>query len=768
MTPGKLKLFCCPWLRLGILAVSVLPFQLHPTLASVQVFYDTSARPVGFAISEIRRALAARGQQLLEYPLNQFHRPGSQLTFVITATPSDSKRIAELLAVRPLHSTRWQAYSIRKKAEASGLTIAVLAADSLGAMYGGLDLAEAIAHGTVEQLGDSDHDPYIERRGIKFNIPLDARTPSYSDNSDAAQNNIPVMWDFDFWREFLDEMARCRFNVLTLWNLHPFPSLVKVPEYPDVALNDVMRTTVPMDDSFRGNGSDMVRPEILENLEVVRKMTIDEKIQFWRDVIQYAHDRGIEVYWFTWNIFTWGATGKYGITPDQDNPRTIDYFRATIREMVLTYPLLAGFGITAGENMQNRDDEFSKEKWLWRAYGEGIRDAMKLQPGRDIRLIHRFHQTALSQILQEWQQYPGTFELSFKYAIAHMYSIPNPPFIKEALPFLSPKLRTWLTVRDDDYYSFRNGDPDYARDFIRNMPVSVMAGYYIGPDGYIWGREFLSKNPDRPRQLVIKKRWFNFRIWGRLSYEPDLPNALFEQMLAARFPQVPARTLYEAFTTASKIFPQMTRFFWGDIDVRWFPEACLSHPRWRGFYTVRDFILQPTMPGSNILNILEWRRRHLNGESIRQMTPLQVADNLQKYSEKTLQLVHELRSAASSDKELRETLGDFKAMAHLGLYYAEKIRGAAYLALFDKTDNETFRQQSIEHLRRALSHWLDYSSAYLLQYEQPKLYNRVGWVNIPALKEKVQQDIHMVETWKSGTIPDTATLPRQADRPFRR
>jgi hypothetical protein len=40
------------------------------------------------------------------------------------------------------------------------------------------------------------------------------------------------MWSMDFWREFLDEMARDRYDVLSLWNLHPFPSLVRVPEYP--------------------------------------------------------------------------------------------------------------------------------------------------------------------------------------------------------------------------------------------------------------------------------------------------------------------------------------------------------------------------------------------------------------------------------------------------------------------------------------------------------------------------------------------------------
>ncbi len=220
-------------------------------------------------------------------------------------------------------------------------------------MYGGLDLAEAIRLGTLSELKEVDRAPFIARRGIKFNIPLDARTPSYSDAGDAAQQNIPEMWSLDFWHEFLDEMARQRFNVLSLWNLHPFPSLVKVPEYPDVALDDVMRTTVTFDASYSLSGTDMVRPSHLAHLATVKTMTIDEKIRFWREVMQYAHDRGIEVYLFTWNIFVWGAEGKYGITSDQANPVTIDYFRKSVRETLLTYPLLAGFGITAGEHMRN-------------------------------------------------------------------------------------------------------------------------------------------------------------------------------------------------------------------------------------------------------------------------------------------------------------------------------------------------------------------------------------------------------------------------------
>jgi len=70
----------------------------------------------------------------------------------------------------------------------------------------------------------------------KMNIPLDARTPSYDDTGDSAMWNIPTVWDFSFWQGHLDAMARHRYNALTLWNPHPFPSLVKLPDFPEVAM----------------------------------------------------------------------------------------------------------------------------------------------------------------------------------------------------------------------------------------------------------------------------------------------------------------------------------------------------------------------------------------------------------------------------------------------------------------------------------------------------------------------------------------------------
>jgi hypothetical protein len=734
----------------------------QPLLA---LFYDPAVPQLAFAASEIAHSAP---RALPAFPVERLSSASCSLCIVMASGASQSASLVQQLGVSPLRSGREQSYGIRRPMHSGKDIIVVLAADAAGAMYGGLDVAEAMRLGMLADLKDSDHSPRIERRGIKFNIPLDARTPSYSDNSDAAQANIPEMWSFDFWRSFLDEMARHRYNVLSLWNLHPFPSLVKVPEYPDVALADVKRTRIRMDDSYSHSGDDMVRPAILADLETVKAMSIGDKIRFWRDVMQYAMDRGIRLYLFTWNIFTYGADGKYGITAEQTNPATIAYFRASVRDLVLTYPLLAGIGITAGEHMSDLKGDFSKEKWLWKSYGEGVRDALQIQPGRDFRLIHRYHQSGQTEILNEFRDYPGPLDLSFKYSIAHMYSIPNPPFIQELLPNLPAGKRTWLTVRNDDVYSFRWGDPAYAREYIRNLPgPDKVAGFYMGPDGYTWGREFLSTEPDIPRQPVISKQWYSFQLWGRLSYEPDLPDSFFIRTLAERYPKADSAKLFRAWADASQVFPLITRFFWGDIDLRWFPEACLSHPRYHGYFTVRDFIEGDSMPGSGVLNILDWRRAMLAKEKVVGTTPLDIAAQLEERASRALEALPSLRVSVQ-DKELRLTLGDIEAMSDLALYYAGKIRGAAALALFDGSSEDPKKQEALRYLQAAAEHWRSYSRAYTAQYTQPHLYNRVGIVDIPALTKKALEDVEIARQWKPGTVVDEKIKRRSADQPFRK
>ena len=712
--------------------------------AEIGLYYRPGVPQIEFAVAEIRAALQASGQTSTVAALERLAQAGQTVRIAIAASPEEAQSLASSLkleGVAPVLGA--ESYALRRAGAAGQTTYAVLAADASGAMYGGLDIAEGQRLGTLDALVSESrvHSPFITNRGLKFNLPLDFRTPTYSDRATASQANIPEMWSMDFWRAHLDEMARDRYNVLSLWSLHPFPSLVKVPEFPEVALDDVWQGKPDANGRFTEH-------------EVVKRLSIDEKIAFWQEVMRYARERGIAVYLFTWNVFTDGATGKYGITDSMSNPTTIAYTRASVRELVKTYPLLAGIGITAGEHMPGAGDE-QKERWLWSTYGEGVRDALGPKPQRPFRLIHRFHQTGLGAITEQFKNFPGPIDLSFKYSIAHMYSIPNPQMVKPALALMPEGMKMWLTVRNDDIYTFRFGDPDYLRDYVVNMPpAGKLGGFYVGSDGYCLGREFLDRDPGPgPRQAVIEKQWYSFMLLGRLSYDPTLSDALFERILGGRFPGVPPHEIYRTLQFASQTMPLITRFFWGDIDIKWFPEASLKNPAERGYYTVRDFAEGAAMPGANVLNIRQWRanlaaKRPMNGT-----TPLQIADALEGAGRNALLTVEALRKETpkANAVEFRKTLVDCEALGWLALYYAEKVRAACDLALYDQNSDPASQSSAVRHLDAALDAWKHYVAVRDGQY-LPALYGRAGFVDITKLTTNVAADIELARAWKPGSV----------------
>jgi hypothetical protein len=182
---------------------------------------------------------------------------------------------------------------------------------------------------------------------------------------------------------------------------------------------------------------------------------------------------------------------------------------------------------------------------------------------------------------------------------------------------------------------------------------------------------------------------------------------------------------------------------------------------------VRDFIEGQTMPGSGVIPILEWRKRRLAGEDPGGTTPLEIADALEKNSASALAALPELRSPEIG-KELAETLVDIEAMADLEHYYALKIRAAAALALYDRNSDETSKQEAVRNLQSAVEAWRAYAKAYTTNYTQPHLYNRVGFVNIPGLTARAQDDVRIAQQWQPGTVRTDTPRSNAADQPFRK
>lgn len=689
----------------------------------IAVSYDVESPQVQFAVSEIQSALEDNGYEIL--------KEDAENADIIIEIKADASGIEP------------EGFRITKDKG----KISIIAMDEAGAMYGGLELAEQILISGLKGVSDQTQNPYMEMRGTKFNIPLDVRSPSYTDMSDVAQVNIPEMWSFEFWKEYIDNLARYRYNFISLWNLHPFPSMVKVPGYEDVALDDVHRSSYKDFDEYYSNDAiGLSSPEIVDNPEIVKKISIEEKIEFWKKVMAYGKSRNVDFYIMTWNIFLNGVNEKYGMTEDIWNETTKDYFRKSVKEMFLTYPDLNGIGVTVGENM--RDAYELKEDWIYATYAEGLIDAAKELPERNFTFIHRQHMTGAKDILARFRPIEEVgnidFLFSFKYAVAHVMSATkqyrHQQFVED---ITEENMKTIWTLRNDDTYYFRWGAPDFVREFIQNIPYEVSRGYYYGSDQWVWGREFTTKNVSGKRQLEIVKHWYDWMMWGRLGYDPDLDNDRFREILRIHFPDTDVQKLFEAWQEASMIYPVTTGFHWGAADYMWYIEGCKSRPQFTpnetGFHDVNHFIDLPPHKRSGYQSIPDFVEMTVEKGTTELKTPLQVAEMLHTHSDKALGLLESLE--AGGNVELKRTLHDIKTMATLGHYYGYKIAGAAYLGLYRKIKDKEYQDKAITELEGALEAWKKYTDIAMQQNINPIWTNRVGNVDWVKTTDWVEHDI---------------------------
>ncbi|HLN21805.1 MAG TPA: alpha-glucuronidase family glycosyl hydrolase [Bacteroidales bacterium] len=710
----------------GCLVLLLLTLFTAAAPKTINVYTSEKAPQVVFALDELEKALSKKEMSMITLPISSLN--SKQAEYSVFIAREDNRQIKG--KIRRGGELEKEGFRI----VVSGKQIGVIAADDAGLMYGILELSEIIRTSGPQGVKETIQNPYMKIRGVKFNLPLDVRTPTYTDPSDAAQKNMAEMWNFGFWKEYIDSLAKFRYNLVSLWNLHPFPSMVKVPDYPDVALADVRRSTVQWKENYSLNGQHFDDPEIVNNYEVLYKMTIEEKIDFWRKVMAYGKERNVMFYIITWNIFDYGVEGKYGIDDNVDNPVTRDYFRKSVRQMLLTYPDLAGIGLTTGENMYGLSTA-KKEEWAFDTYGKAVLDVAVMQPARQITFIHRQHQTGTPEIAAVFKPLTDQpnidFVFSFKYAQAHVYSSINQPVESFVEDVRKGNGKTLWTLRNDDVYYFRWGAPDYIRSFIKNIPYDISEGFYLGSDQYVWGRDFLSRNTGNNPGTEIAKHWYHFMVWGRLGYNPALTDDRIVNLLSDHFPGINGKSLFTAWQNASMIYPLVTGFHWGYLDFHWYIEAGQSQPDQAltptGYHDVNRFITLPPHPGTGYMSIPDYTEMVLSGKVRKGITPADVAEEILLKSDSALTITDNIKY--TGNPELRYTINDIRSMAYLGKYYGHKIKAATSLHMFRNTLKPADLADAVNELRESALWWRYYSSTSLGIYKNPLWTNRVGYVD---------------------------------------
>lgn len=549
---------------------------------------------------------------------------------------------------------------------------AITGGDERGAMYGALDYAEQIElYGAAR---DKESRPNLGVRALMFNIPLPGT--GYLSEEDLANNQW--FWDLDYWRTFLDMAARNRYNALTFWSAHPFDRMTRIPKYPEA-------TDVPAAE-------------------------LDRNIAFFKKLFQMAGDRGLDVYMVTWNIHVSRAFAKaHNIAASGfDSALVRDYQREAIKALFATYPALTGVGTTVGERMPNMTLR-EKLDYVAETYIAALKEI-----GRPVPFILRYWQSEPEEMaaMLERVKYPGPVYLDIKFNGEHMYSSTRHHVQDQR--WLKLAGRNWKLLwhlRNDCLFILRWGDPDFVRAAVENMSGS--AGFVEGSELDVPGVDRIHTKEAAAHldwRYKFEKHWFRYMLWGRLGYASE-PDTTWRAHYTRRFGAAGA-DIFEATRQASKILPAVTSYHWNYMNGDWYPEGSIgtwntayeqprvNYRRATMYHDIRTYIFNTTIDDS-LTGIPEFIAGKRGGES-----PLEVAARLEGYGRRALELTRAAaRNVERGKKEWACTQLDLEAAGNLGLYHAEKLRGAVDVARVMLNGDEKARPAAVRSLEKSLAAW---------------------------------------------------------------
>jgi hypothetical protein len=398
------------------------------------------------------------------------------------------------------------------------------------------------------------------------------------------------------------------------------------------------------------------------------------------------------------------------------------YLRESVRQVLEEYPDLDGIGISHGEGMAGMTP-LERQQWM-----DDVLIAGMLEADRPVKLIHRVPFSSgvtsgpgVSRNVEEvtrdamerlGNRFEGPIWVEIKFNWSHGHSTPWLVKVhggKLGDTYFEPEPEnykiTWQ-VRNEDFFALRWGVPDFIRRHIGlNGSADYVGGYFIGSETYIPALDYFTAVEEPVDwRWAFERQWLFYKLWGRLLYDPGTPDELFRAAFIRRYgPE--AGSLLRAFSLASSTQLRLASLYDSRWDFTLYSEGFLAlQGEYTKFISVDRLITQPAM-APDYVSVGEYVKTAMTGGVFGndRITPPVLADMLERDNREALRLVEEINIAGNAS--LMYEVADVKTWAYLGLYLAEKLRGAMALQTFRLSGDEAYRLQAIDHLQSALEYW---------------------------------------------------------------
>jgi len=545
-------------------------------------------------------------------------------------------------------SRQEQEFSLRVE----GRSIAIDAGGAVGAMYGLQELAEQIEQQQplpwdmlLGRIHATDQKPFLEVRADNMFIhvyPL-------------------LLHDLAMWRDYIDMLARNRYNLLDLHGAYDlestsfpnlYPMLVHVPEYPQA-------------------GNEAEQRQNLNDL---------------RAIIVYAASRGVRVALMNYSANN-GRGGAFknepsvtGVPPE----KLADYTAKAVALLIQQLPGLYMLGFRVGESTQ-------PATFYQDAYLKGVRDA----GSPNLRLYTRSWQTTKEQLMPIAQAAHNDFDIEIKFNGEHLglpyQAMQGPEYgsysYQDYLDVPAPYRIIWQIRANGTHRFWAWENTDFVRRTVRACRLGHARGFTLEPHTAYFSvypsQYYRSALDIAVYKYIWQKHWMWYYAWGRIGYDPDLPEANLVWQYKQHYGAAGMKA-YQAMQQASRIVPLAYAYRCQGPDQRDFsPETETGNfdtKKGRARQDLLQFAENKPEDRRVFAGIDEFVAEKLAGRADGRMGPFAVARIFADSAARTRILIHAMpHPTGRAAGEWRLLRTDLLAASLLGDYYASRITGMTHL-----------------------------------------------------------------------------------------
>ncbi|MEJ2614640.1 MAG: hypothetical protein P8Z35_06765, partial [Ignavibacteriaceae bacterium] len=506
-------------------------------------------------------------------------------------------------------------------------------------------------------------------------------------------------------------------NVTDAYFLFAYPFLLSVPGY------NVHVPQLP----------DSERDKNLETLKFISEQTAARGIQF---------QLGIWMHGYKWNDSPNANYTIEGLTPENHGP----YCRDAIRQLLHTCPDISGITFRIHGESGVKEGSYS----FWKTVFEGVASC-----GRKVEID--MHSKGITREIIDialatgmpvnvspkfWAEHLG---LPYHQTDIRKFEIPKPDQKTEGLLNLSAGSRSFTRygyadlLKENRRYGVLHriwpgtqrillwGNPEMSAAYSKAFSFCGSAGAELMEPLSFKGRRGSGIAGGRCAYLdkSLKPRWdwekylYSYRIFGRLSYNPDTEPDVWHRYLVKQFGKgVEAVEL--ALANAFPILPVVltshgvsaaNNLYWPEI----YTNLSIADPNNKNPFfdtpSPKVFGNVSPMDPQLFLSINDFADELLKGYYSGKYTPIEYAQWIEDYAEAASEqlAIAERKSKEKQKPEFRRMAIDVAIAAGLGRFFGAKFRAGVLFGIFKQSGDRNALELSIKTYHKARNFWIELS-----------------------------------------------------------